>query len=441
MLLQGLATDENVTEMVAMWPVSGGDWIIMQPSGETVLVNVDAGEFGEISNAEHPAYDETKGLEQFQAPLEDAEMRAHVTTSQRQAAAARRGRPTPLYPARILSWAGTSLGKASSAAPSIAAWVRDAVTDPGVPRRRVVGRTPPGADEGQVLTAPFSGDVGYVWVVLEPGHCVALGVVVCPSRGSVTLKDRGVFLHPGGGAIPISRMRGADSSGFRASQIALFAGEDRGAGVGLAADRPSALRRAGDPPAAGERRVSLAERLGNSLPVADAEPEVQDTNAGDQNPLPDDDDEPDSNDEAGDGGRRSGAGRGPGGGGGGGGHGSGTPGAAAPGGGAAAGAAPDVRVLEVDYDSQGARFKDWKEVCNESKVYSCEDFPLDGPVSTVQYFRHMKRFGANPKCRLDRCSHKKGLREGDRNLHELEVLCEALFHFGSYDQLNEGASA
>ena len=51
------------------------DWIMMQPSGETVLVNVDAVEFGEIFNSEYPAYDETKGLEQFQAPLEDAEMR------------------------------------------------------------------------------------------------------------------------------------------------------------------------------------------------------------------------------------------------------------------------------------------------------------------------------------------------------------------------------
>ena len=64
-MLQGLASDENVTEMVAMWPVSGGDWIMMQPSGETVLVNVDAVEFGKIFTSECPAYDEAKGLSSF----------------------------------------------------------------------------------------------------------------------------------------------------------------------------------------------------------------------------------------------------------------------------------------------------------------------------------------------------------------------------------------
>ena len=57
MLLRGLATKENFTEIVAMWPVSGGNWILMQPSGETVLVNVDAMEFGEIFSSEYPAYD------------------------------------------------------------------------------------------------------------------------------------------------------------------------------------------------------------------------------------------------------------------------------------------------------------------------------------------------------------------------------------------------
>jgi hypothetical protein len=97
--------------------------------------------------------------------------------------------------------------------------------------------------------------------------------------------------------------------------------------------------------------------------------------------------------------------------------------------------------LEVDYDAQGLRFKDWRDVCNESKVYSYDDFPLDGPVSCVKVFRHMERFGGNPKTWFDKCVAKKGLREIDRNYHELETLCEALFHFGSYDQLNGGACA
>ena len=53
----------------------------------------------------------------------------------------------------------------------------------------------------------------------------------------------------------------------------------------------------------------------------------------------------------------------------------------------------------------------------------------------------MERFGGNPKTWFDKFVAKKGLRELDRNYHELETLCEALFHFGSYDQLNGGACA
>ena len=146
--MQGLAYDDNITEMMAMWPVSGGDWIMLLPTGETVLVNVDAVAYGEIFTSEYPAYDDSKGLEQFQTPLEDAEIRAHVTIARRQAAAARGGRATPEFPSRILGWTGGSLGSASSASPGIAARVRDSFASPGVPNRRVVGRAPPGADEG-----------------------------------------------------------------------------------------------------------------------------------------------------------------------------------------------------------------------------------------------------------------------------------------------------
>ena len=187
--MQRFANDDNITEMMAMWPVSGGDWVMLLPTAETVLVDVDAVFFGEMFASECPAYDDSKGLEQFQTPLEDAEIRAHVTIAQRQVAAARGGRETPDYPSRILGWTGGSLGSASSASPGIAARVRDSFASPGVPNRRVVGRAPPGADEGRVLTGPFSGDAGHVWVVSEPGQALALGVVVRPSRGSVVFKN------------------------------------------------------------------------------------------------------------------------------------------------------------------------------------------------------------------------------------------------------------
>ena len=61
--MQGLANDDNITEMMAKWPVSGGDWIMLLPTGETVLVDVDAVVFGEMFTSEYPAYDDSKGLE------------------------------------------------------------------------------------------------------------------------------------------------------------------------------------------------------------------------------------------------------------------------------------------------------------------------------------------------------------------------------------------
>ena len=432
----GLDDDENVVEMMAMWPVSGGDWIMMAPSGELAVVDMDALAFGEIFSGDYPEYDESKGLEQFQVPLEDEEVRAHVAVAQRQAAAARGGRPTPDFPTRTLGWNGRSLAGSTSSGSGLGARLRDSVAFPGVPPRRVVGRSPPGGEEGRVLTGPYHGDSGQVWVVSEPGHASAFGVVVRPGRGSIVLKNRGVYLHLSGEAIPISRIQQDDLTRYQASQIALFAAEDRGAGVGLPpGGRAPALRRAvvdlralAEPEDAGGRRRSLEARLGGSLPLADDE--------ADEPP----DDEAAAEDSLG-GGGRGGTGRGRGGGGGDGGGSGGPAGAAGSGGAAAPGGGEDVRVLEVDYDSQGARFKEWREVCNESKVHTYEDFPLDGPISSVKVFRHMERFGGNPKSWLDRYLHNKSLKEGDRNLHELEVLCEALFHFGSYDQLNAGASA
>lgn len=100
-----------------------------------------------------------------------------------------------------------------------------------------------------------------------------------------------------------------------------------------------------------------------------------------------------------------------------------------------------ARVLGIEYDAEGVRFKSWTDVCNESKEYSCSDFPLDGPVSCVELFRHMERYGGNPKAWFTNYSSDKGLVATDRNYQELETLCEALLHFGSYDQLNGGACA
>ena len=41
----------------------------------------------------------------------------------------------------------------------------------------------------------------------------------------------------------------------------------------------------------------------------------------------------------------------------------------------------DARVLEVDYNAAGERYKDWKQLVLEAKDYSFSDWPLEGPLS------------------------------------------------------------
>ena len=66
--------------------------------------------------------------------------------------------------------------------------------------------------------------------------------------------------------------------------MALFAAQDRGAGAGLAADRPPALRRVGG--AAGSRSdvetgADAGRRVSLELPVVNEDPEADDDDAED----------------------------------------------------------------------------------------------------------------------------------------------------------------
>ena len=39
----------------------------------------------------------------------------------------------------------------------------------------------------------------------------------------------------------------------------------------------------------------------------------------------------------------------------------------------------DARTLAVEYDAQGKRHKDWRNVCGESTLEHYPDFPVSGP--------------------------------------------------------------
>ena len=97
---------------------------------------------------------------------------------------------------------------------------------------------------------------------------------------------------------------------------------------------------------------------------------------------------------------------------------------------------PDARVLEVDYDSEGERFKEWRQVTLECRDFNFSDWPLDGPLTTQHFLKHTARNGGDPKRWLAEWMRAKQIQEGDRVSFEMKVLIECLYIGGTYDQLN-----
>lgn len=97
---------------------------------------------------------------------------------------------------------------------------------------------------------------------------------------------------------------------------------------------------------------------------------------------------------------------------------------------------PDARVLEVDYDAQGERYKEWRQVALEAKEYTFQDWPLDGPLTTGHLIKHFSKFGGDPKRWLADWMRSKQIHENDRISFEMKVLIESLYLAGTYDQLN-----
>ena len=96
----------------------------------------------------------------------------------------------------------------------------------------------------------------------------------------------------------------------------------------------------------------------------------------------------------------------------------------------------DARVLEVDYNAAGERYKDWKQLVLEAKDYSFSDWPLEGPLSTAHLLRHFGKFGGDPKRWLSEWMRVRQVSDSDRVAFEMRTLIDCLFTAGSYDQLN-----
>lgn len=96
----------------------------------------------------------------------------------------------------------------------------------------------------------------------------------------------------------------------------------------------------------------------------------------------------------------------------------------------------DIRILRVDYDSQGDRYKDYKESVRELSEHSFPDWPHEGPMSVLHLAKHMLRSGGDPKSWLNEWSRAKEVGEQDRVIYELRTLVEAFHYACTYDQLN-----
>ena len=82
LLLLFNADDASLTEGLALWPVSEGDWVLMAPDGDLLLCDVDHVAFAEAFTGVYPLYDDSKPVTQFRVPLTDAELKARHPNGQ-----------------------------------------------------------------------------------------------------------------------------------------------------------------------------------------------------------------------------------------------------------------------------------------------------------------------------------------------------------------------
>ena len=101
----------------------------------------------------------------------------------------------------------------------------------------------------------------------------------------------------------------------------------------------------------------------------------------------------------------------------------------------------DARVLAIDWDAQGERYKEFKVAVQESEEYQWKDWPLEGPLCCLFLLKQMFRTAGSPKAWLATWARFKQVQEGDRIMFELRTLVDAIELAATYDQVNAPALA
>ena len=102
----------------------------------------------------------------------------------------------------------------------------------------------------------------------------------------------------------------------------------------------------------------------------------------------------------------------------------------------------DARVLPVQRDEvTQERWRDWKSLAGMIGEPLFPDWPLEGPRTTKWLVKEIAKSGGGPLQHHQRWKTHLRADDGDRSVHEHELLCMTLELSGYYDQLDLSALA
>jgi len=99
----------------------------------------------------------------------------------------------------------------------------------------------------------------------------------------------------------------------------------------------------------------------------------------------------------------------------------------------------EIRVLDIDRDTRGIRFKNFRDAVGECTVQNWPDSPLDNPPTTLSLVASMERQHGDPLRWFAAWTLSKKIQERDRTYHEMLTYCRALYYSLTHGQLNVGS--